>query len=115
MSVYGTAKRAVRYYTRSVIKETKKTPIKVGLLSPGIVITDFLTENYQGDPEGFEKAKKIFNILGDSVETVTPWLVDKILQNQKSGASFKWLTPSKAFIRFLTARFRSRDLFSQES
>jgi short-subunit dehydrogenase len=115
MSVYGAAKRAVRYYTRTVVKETKGTPVKVGTLSPGIVITDFITDMYRDDPTGYEKSKKIFNILGDKVETVTPWLANKVLQNDRAGASFKWLTPGKAFSRFLTAGFRRRDLFALES
>jgi len=115
MSIYGASKRAVRYYTRSVIKETKNSPVQVGFLSPGIVITDFITDMYQGDSEGFEKSKKIFNILGDKVETVTPWMVNKVLKNNKSGASFRWLTPGKAFSRFLTAGFKRRDLFALDS
>ncbi len=115
MSVYGAAKRAVRYYTRTVVKETKKTPIKVGTLSPGIVITDFITDMYQDDPQGFETSKKIFNILGDKVETVTPWLAAKVLGNDRSGANFRWLTPGKAFARFMTAGFKRRDLFALES
>ncbi len=115
MSVYGAAKRAVRYYTRTVIKETKDTPVQVGTLSPGIVITDFITDMYRDDPSGLEKSKKIFNILGDTVETVTPWLANKVLNNDRTGASFKWLTPGKAFSRFLTAGFKKRDLFALES
>ena len=115
MSVYGAAKRAVRYYTRSVVKETKDTPVQVGTLSPGIVITDFITDMYRDDPSGLEKSKKIFNILGDKVETVTPWLADKVLSNDRAGASFRWLTPGKVLGRFLTAGFNRRDLFALES
>ncbi len=115
MSVYGAAKRAVRYYTRSVVKETKGTSVKVGTLSPGIVITDFITDMYRDDPSGLEKSKKIFNILGDKVETVTPWLANKVLENDRAGASFRWLTPVKVLGRFLTAGFSRRDLFALES
>jgi hypothetical protein len=63
------------------------------------------------DPEGFVEAKRIFNILGDRVETVTPWLADKVLANEKSGARFAWLTPGLVLWRFATARFHQRELF----
>ena len=111
ISVYGSSKRALRFLTRSLTAETKDTPVNVSRLSPGIVITDFLSEQYEDDPAGFEQAKRIFNILGDKVETVTPWLVEKVLTNDKSGASFEWLTPGKVAWRFMTARFNKRDLY----
>ncbi len=114
MSVYGAAKRAVRYYTRALIKETKGSPVKVGTLSPDIVITDFITDMYRDDPSGFEKSKKIFNILGDTVDTVTPWLANKVLGNDRSGASFRWLTTGKVLRKFMTAGFNKRDLFALE-
>jgi hypothetical protein len=49
--------------------------------------------------------------LGDTVETVTPFLVEGILKANKSGASVRWLTTGKAFKRFMTAGFNKRDLF----
>lgn len=112
MSIYGTSKRAVHYFTRALIEETKSSPVKVSHLSPGIVITDFITDQYKDDPEALEKAKRIFNILGDKVETVTPWLVEKMLANDKAGANIAWLTGSKVAMRFMTAPFNKRDLFT---
>ena len=112
ISLYGSTKSAVRFLTKSLTKETAETPIKVSTISPGIVITEFITDQYKDDPEGLAEAKNVFNILGDKVETVTPWLVEKMLTNEKSGASFEWLTPSKVMKRFMTARFNKRDLFA---
>ncbi|WP_370614835.1 SDR family NAD(P)-dependent oxidoreductase [Mumia sp. Pv 4-285] len=112
MTTYGTTKRGVSYLTASLVKETKGTPVKIGFLSPGIVATDLLLDDYDGQPEAFERARKIFNILGDRVETVTPWLADGILGARKHGAKVAWLTRSKAMGRFLTASFRSRDIFA---
>jgi short-subunit dehydrogenase len=111
MAVYGASKRAVTYFTQALLKDTKGTPVQVGLLSPGIVLTELLTGDYESDPEGFAKAKKVFNILGDRVETVTPWLVDRVLSTDRTGAHVQWLTKRKAFARFATA-FRKRDLFA---
>lgn len=113
IGVYGASKRALRYLTESLVKEHQGTEVKIGFLSPGIVITDLLVGDYDHDPEGFAKAKKIFNILGDKVETVTPYLAGKVLEARKSGARVEWLTNGKAARRFLTAGFTKRDLFAE--
>ena len=112
MTTYGATKRAVTYLTESLVKETKGGSVKIGFLSPGIVATDLLTDDYDGQPEEFEKARKIFNILGDRVETVTPWLAEHLLAASKSGARVAWLTTPKAMGRFMTAGFKKRDIFA---
>ena len=112
MATYGATKRAVTYLTESLVKETKDSNVKVGFLSPGIVATDLLTDDYDGQPEAFEKARKIFNILGDRVETVTPWLAEHLLAASKNGARVAWLTTPKAMGRFMTAGFKKRDIFA---
>ena len=113
LTLYGSSKRALNYLTDSLASEVKGTGVIVGALSPGMVLTDFILSRYKGmDPAEWESARQIFNILADKVDTVTPFLVDKMLQNQKNGARIMWLTPVKAFWRFLTASFSKRDLFA---
>jgi len=112
LTLYGSSKRALNYLTDSLASELKGTDIIVGALSPGMVLTDFILSRYEGkDPSEWESARRIFNILADKVETVTPFLTEKMLKNQKNGARIMWLTPGKAFWRFLTASFSKRDLF----
>ena len=112
MSVYGASKRSVSYLVKALQKEAKGTGVQVGALSPGIVVTDLLTADYDGQPEQLEKAMKVFRILGDRVETVTPWLADRVLATDRSGARVAWLTTPKAAGRFATAGFRKRDPFA---
>jgi NAD(P)-dependent dehydrogenase (short-subunit alcohol dehydrogenase family) len=112
LTVYGCTKAAIRYLNKALLHDAKDTPVQIGTLSPGIVLTDLWSELYDGQPERWEKAKKIVNILGDKVETVTPWLVERVLANNKNGARIAWLTPGKAASRFMTAPFRKRDLFA---
>ncbi|TIC88046.1 SDR family oxidoreductase [Nocardioides sp. GY 10113] len=114
MATYGASKRAVNYLTEALVRDVKGTPVKVGFLSPGIVATDLLVGDYDGRPEEFEKVRRIFNILGDRVETVTPWLADGVLAAGKNGARVAWLTKPKAMGRFMTAGFRKRDIFADE-
>lgn len=110
IAIYGATKRAITYLTKALVKETKRTPVKVGWLSPGIVVTDLLAKDYEGDRAAWEKARKVFNILGDEVSTVTPFLAKRILSADRSGERIAWLTRSKAAARFATARFRKRSL-----
>ena len=112
MAVYGASKRSVSYLVKALQKEAKGTGVQVGALSPGIVVTDLLTADYDGQPEQLEKAMKVFRVLGDRVETVTPWLADKVLATDRSGARVAWLTTPKAAGRFATAGFRKRDPFA---
>ncbi len=106
MGMYGMSKRALDYYTRSLMKEVKNTSVKVGLLSPGMVMTDLI---YNSIADYESDAKKIFNILADKPETVTPWLVRKILKNNKNAASINWLTGRKIMWRFATAWLNKKD------
>jgi len=112
LTLYGTTKRAVRYLTEGLVAETNGTPVLVGRLSPGMVTTDLLMGRYDQRSEEWEKASRIFKILADRVETVTPWLVDKVLANTKHGASFQWLTAPKILGRVLSAPFVTRDVVS---
>jgi NAD(P)-dependent dehydrogenase (short-subunit alcohol dehydrogenase family) len=111
MMVYGTSKYALSYLTDALVEETQGTPVLVGALQPGMVLTDLITKQYEERPEDFEDAKGVLNILTDRVETVTPWLADKVLANEKTGARFRWLTRGKLMGRFLVAPFRPRTIY----
>ena len=117
LTMYGTAKRAVTYFTRSLAKESHdltEDRVKVCRLTPGIMITDFIT-HANGDATKIElpeKTKKVYNILGDYPETIVDYAVPRMLANDKNDADIVWLTGARAFSRFLTAGFRKRDFFS---
>lgn len=114
LSLYGASKYAITYFTKCLIKEAKSSPVKVGYLSPGIVLTHLsMGDAEHMDPERVAYMKKMFNILADRVETVTPWLVEGVLSNAKHGARIAWLTPRKAAWRFLKSPFSKRDLFKE--
>jgi NAD(P)-dependent dehydrogenase (short-subunit alcohol dehydrogenase family) len=114
LATYGTTKSAIRYLTAALAKECKDTPVLVGALSPGIVATDLLVYSSKSrDPAEWAKAKRVMNILGDRVETVTPWLAARALANTRQGARIEWLTSRKAAWRFMTAAFRKRDIVGE--
>jgi NAD(P)-dependent dehydrogenase (short-subunit alcohol dehydrogenase family) len=104
MSVYGAAKRAVRYVARALAVEAKGTGVLVGALSPGIMVTDFtLTRLDRDDPAAWERTKRVFNILADRPETVAAFLAPRLLATRRTGALIAWLTGPKILFRFLFA------------
>ena len=112
LTVYGTTKRALNYLTDSLAGEVEGTDIIVGAISPGMVMTDLNLERFRDRPrEEWENARRVFNILADHVETVTPYIAQKVIENDKNGAMIQWLTRGKVLWRFLTAGFSKRDLF----
>jgi NAD(P)-dependent dehydrogenase (short-subunit alcohol dehydrogenase family) len=114
-SVYATSKAGLRYFDETLMREVRGTPVIVGALQPGMVITDLVMGPYEGRPEEWQRARRIFNIIADRVETVTPWLACQVLANDKNGARISWSSTWKVGWRFLTAPFRKRDLFDDES
>ncbi len=117
MAPYGSTKRAVRYLAKALTAEAKDSvpAVRVGVLSPGIVATDMTLSDIDPSTERGRKARKIYGILGDTVETVAPFLVDGVLKATKSGTRVAWLTPAKAAARFATVAFTKRDAFADRA
>ena len=108
LTIYGFTKRALTYFTKSVNKEIKGSPVILGTISPGIVVTDLLEESKDADAERWEKTKRMYNILADHVETVAPFIVERVLAADKPGTAIRWLTTPKAAWRFLSQPFVKR-------
>ncbi len=114
MSLYGLTKAGLRYFNDSLFKELDGKPVIAGALQPGMVVTDLIGAQNSGSPEDFEKVKWITNIIGNRVEEVTPWLVEKMLANNRNGVRFRYMSTFKTTIRFLQSPFTKRDLFSNQ-
>ena len=114
MGVYGATKRGLDYFTRALVKEMKDTAVQVGQIRPGMVVTEGMIREAKQDPENFEKYKRVMNILCDDVETVMPFLADKMLATDKNGAQINWLTTGRITRKFMFASFNKRDLFSEK-
>jgi len=110
LALYGTTKYALRYFTDCLKREVKGTSVIVGSISPGMVATDMLLGEYRTNPQALQKAKRIFNILADYVETVTPYIAQRVLSNTKNGIDIAWLTKPKIFWRFLSSPFHKRNI-----
>ena len=111
--LYGTTKHALSYFTKGLAKELHGSGVLAGRLSPGMVLTDFITKDPQGKRSPVLENKsfmKIFNILADKPEKVTAYLVSRILKNKKNDAHIVRLTNIRAMGRFIAAPFNKRRL-----
>lgn len=114
LSLYGTSKRGVTYFTEALAKEVKikNLPILVGKLSPGIMITNFIQHSFGNEKiELDDKTKNIYNILGDYPDVIAEFLVDKMINNKNNNVKFNWLSNSRAFSKFFTSLFNKRNFF----
>ena len=116
LSIYGTSKRAVTYFSQALAKESKDVTsgsVLVCRLTPGIMITDFIKTANGGKTkiELPEKTKKVYNILGDYPYTIAEYVVPRMIKNKKNNYKVVWLTGGRAFARFLTAGFKKRNFF----
>lgn len=122
LTAYGASKKGVQYLVRGLATELKKTgtPVQVGRLNPGIMITNFITHPL-GDGKEMEleeRTKKVYNILGDYPDVVAKFLVNGMVKNvkaKKQDDHIAWLTTKKAAWRFMTAAFNKRDFFAEEN
>jgi NAD(P)-dependent dehydrogenase (short-subunit alcohol dehydrogenase family) len=113
LTPYGTSKRAVRYFTDAFAREVKNGPVIVGTIMPGMVLTDLLLDPLRKDPLKNKDIVRIYNILANGPETVTPFLVRKMTSNSKNGAKISFLTTWKAIWRFIYAPVTKRDVVSK--
>jgi NAD(P)-dependent dehydrogenase (short-subunit alcohol dehydrogenase family) len=88
LTVYGTTKAAVRYFTESTAKELGDCPVKVGWLNPGFVLTPMTIEENRrvrqrvGEAQ-WRKFRRLMNAVADGPDEATPWLVERILRGDR--------------------------------
>ena len=108
LGIYGTTKRGLDYFTNALVKEMADTGVLVGKIRPGMIITEAVIREARENPEYFEKSRRAMNNLVDTVETVSPFLVDRILATERSGTMIRWLSGSKIAGRFARGMLRKR-------
>jgi NAD(P)-dependent dehydrogenase (short-subunit alcohol dehydrogenase family) len=108
LGLYGTTKRGLDYFTNALVKELAGTAVMVGKIRPGMIITVAVVREARADMENFQKSRKIMNNLVDTVDTVAPFLVDRMLATNKSGTKIRWLNSPKMAARMLRGMIRTR-------
>lgn len=111
--LYGTTKHALTYFMKGLAKELRGTGVIAGRLSPGMVLTDFITKSPDASVPAIESQQsfqKIFNMLADKPETVAKYFVPRMLANTRNNVRFEWLTRAKAAARFMSGPFTKRKI-----
>jgi short-subunit dehydrogenase len=103
LTLYGTGKRAVNYFTKSVAKELKNSSIKIGTINPGMVRTDLLNKSMKEVTESERKRyEKVYRILAEDADVVAAFLSNEIL---KGKTKIKFLSGFKLMTKILRLVF----------
>jgi short-subunit dehydrogenase len=116
MGVYSATKAGVHLLTQYLIKENDNPDIVVAMISPGTLITEnWFDEQKELSAAEWQEVRPTLSIICDHVEDVTPWLVDQVIANKKSGTRIQWMSGGKMMRRFFAAKVlgRKRDMFSR--
>lgn len=108
LALYGSTKAGLHFLNRSLVKEARGTPVIIGAIQPGMVITDLITKQFEGRPEAWSRFQPILNMIASPVDAVTPWIVKRILENHRTGARITYLTPWRIFRRMISMPFRRK-------
>jgi NAD(P)-dependent dehydrogenase (short-subunit alcohol dehydrogenase family) len=116
MGVYSATKAGDYLLSKYLVSENRDAGILVGTISPGMLITEnWFDEQKHVAPEEWQNLRPILNVLCDYVETVTPWIVERVLANREPGKRIAWLTTRRLLGRFVSVYVlrRKRDLFAR--
>ncbi|MCY3410255.1 MAG: SDR family oxidoreductase [Candidatus Heimdallarchaeota archaeon] len=100
---YGVSKAGYKQLLKTLVDETKNENIGIHMLSPGMVLTKLIMQNYE------PSMGKIFNILCEQPSTVAKYLVPRIRSIDGTGKNINFLKTWKVMLKFLTAsRYKNR-------
>lgn len=108
LSVYGMSKAGLHYFNQCLFKEMDHPKIIAGALQPGMVLTDFVTGQYDKKPEEWEKVKGILGIIASPIDDVAVWMTRKILTNDKNGAYFRYGGTLRILKRMILSPFHNK-------
>lgn len=112
MAIYGATKQAVRYFTRSIVKELAGGPVLIGTIVPGLIVSDMLVEQYKA---ASPRRRGLYAAAADLPETIAANLAPRLLGNRKHGAVVAWLTPLDLVGRLVQPKYKKRGLFASRT
>jgi NAD(P)-dependent dehydrogenase (short-subunit alcohol dehydrogenase family) len=106
LTLYGTSKRAVNYFTKSISNEVKNSDIQIGVISPGMVRTDLINQSMEFGTEKEKKQfDKVYRILAEDVDVVTKFLVEGMLKSKKNYDRISFLSGTKLMFKIIRLMF----------
>jgi NAD(P)-dependent dehydrogenase (short-subunit alcohol dehydrogenase family) len=119
MTVYSTTKRALKYFADCLLKDARGADGKghgvlIGTISPGVNVTEgMLREIAELPPEKRASMIRPLNFIGEHVETTAPWIVERILNEDRQGNAIVWLTTGRLIGRAFSMLGGKRDILSR--
>lgn len=108
LSLYGTSKRAVNYFTRALAREMKDGPVQIGAISPGMVRTDFIRAPMESaTPEEARNFGKVLKILGEDPGPVSKFLVKRMLESKRNYDRIQYLSKARLMGKLVRMAFAS--------
>jgi short-subunit dehydrogenase len=107
--LYGATKAWVTSFTRSLAKEISGSGVKLIGFSPGMMLTDMLTNPIVIGERGKDMMKQyafVLRFLGDDPKNAAQKLVETIANNKKEFIEYRMLRPFKIMLRLLRARWK---------
>lgn len=109
LTVYGTTKAGVRYFTESLAREQGKGSVQVGWLNPGFVLTPMTLEENRRVRERVGEARwrqfrRLMNAVADAPPVAADWLADRVLEGRMPIDRL----PPATFVRRLVAALFTR-------
>ena len=105
LAAYGASKAGLRYLTRALREEWKGTGLRLGCISPGMVVTRLLLSPY-GEAGPPPEVRRVFQLLADRPQTVAPFIVERV---EAGRLDIVWLTTLRLLGRLLRSPFSRRD------
>src|ERR1044071_1416198 len=107
--LYGATKAWITSFTRSLSKEISGSGVRLIGFSPGMMLTDMLTNPIVIGEHGKEMMKQydfVLRFLGDDPKNAAQKLVEIIAGNKKEFTEYRMLRPSTIMLRLLRARWK---------
>jgi NAD(P)-dependent dehydrogenase (short-subunit alcohol dehydrogenase family) len=106
--LYGATKAWITSFTRSLAKEISGSGVKLIGFSPGMMLTDMLTNPVVIGERGKDMMKQydfVLRFLGDDPKNAAQKLVETIANNKKEFMEYRMLRPAQIMLRLLRARW----------
>jgi len=102
LTLYGTSKRAVNYFSKSLSRELKDSDIQIGTINPGMVRTDLIDQSMEfGTAKEKRQFEKVYRILAEDVDVVTKFLVEHLLRSKKNYDKISFLSGTKLMFKII--------------
>lgn len=116
MATYGTTKRAVGYFTKAVAHEQAGSPVSLGWINPGMIVTPMVLGGARklGAEEWRRAGRIVFNLFGETPDDAGEGVVRRILADRGNGTFIRSLTPGRMLYCLLRKALNPRrDLFAE--